>query len=371
MKKLGVYIHIPFCKKKCKYCDFLSFEKDKENEYVDALINQIKIFDRKNEYIIDTVFFGGGTPSILSIKNINKIFDSIYKNYKCNFEEVTIELNPDTIQTNKLKEYKRLGVNRLSIGLQSTDNRLLSKLGRVHTYEQFIKGFESARNEGFSNINIDIMAALPEQNIENYRKTLYDIVRINPEHISSYGLIIEENTPFYELYNKYSGKLKHELPDEEVYMAMYEMTGKLFDENGYKRYEISNYAKIGYECKHNLKYWFREDYVGFGLGASSCISDKRYKVGNNFNNYINNVYDVQIEDLEIRDIYNEFIMLSLRTKRGIDLTKVKDITGYDVLENQNLYKFITNNYILKDNKYLYLTEKGMEISSYIISELMI
>ncbi len=373
MKKLGIYIHIPFCVKKCNYCDFLSFIPTYVNEYVEALKNQIINEERiiKNEYIVDSIFFGGGTPSILSIEQLDKILNTLFANYSIDDEaEISIEANPESITYEKLKFYINSGINRLSIGLQSPNNKLLKKLGRMHDFEQFLKGYRYAREVGFDNINIDIMSALPTQTLEKYKNGLEKVLDLQPEHISSYGLIIEENTLFYDMYNEFNGNLINELSDETEYLKMYEITGELLTKKGYNRYEISNFAKSGYECRHNLKYWRRNDYIGYGIGAASCIENIRYKVDDNFNNYIKKEYKLDIEYLDKQDIFNEIIMLGLRLKEGIDVNDIHIKTGYSIDFNR-LNKLREANLIKYNNNIISLTDKGLEVSSHIMSELML
>ena len=270
-KDLGIYIHIPFCIKKCSYCDFLSgpANDDIKKAYTDALIKEIKlksIFGITKE--IKTIFIGGGTPSCLPDGMILKIAEAIKESFSISSDvEFTIECNPGTLDINKLVEYKRAGINRLSIGLQSADNEELKLLGRIHTFEEFEKNYNLCRQAGFNNINIDLMSGLPYQTEEKFVNTLKRILLLEPEHISAYSLIIEEGTKFYDIYGNEAGE-KY-LPDEETDRKIYHVTKKVLEEKGYKRYEISNYAKEGFICRHNYAYWERKDYIGFGCGAAS------------------------------------------------------------------------------------------------------
>lgn len=364
--KLGIYIHIPFCVKKCNYCDFLSFGKIKEDEYTTALCLEIESF-KAYAYKVDTIFIGGGTPSILAVKNMYKIFNSIKKNFTLDDNcEISIEVNPATFDKEKLNEYMNLGINRISIGLQSTDDDLLKKLGRIHTYKDFEIGYDMAKNIGFNNINVDLMAALPNQTIEKYTDSLYSILKKKPEHISSYGLIIEEGTKFYKLYNENNGTNTYELPSEDECIKFYEKTNEILGYNSYKHYEISNYAKKGYECRHNLKYWNREDYVGFGLGASGCLGNIRFKNTTDFSKYISNSNIREKEELSSIDIDNEILMLGLRLCEGFDINRLSCS-----LDDEKVEKFIKDELLLLKNGKIRLTDKGREISNYIISELMI
>ena len=280
-RELGLYIHIPFCMKKCNYCDFLSFSSTEEEKerYVQALCKEILSFQgKKGECIITTMFFGGGTPSILKGEQMERIMGAINEAFLVDEEaEITIEMNPGTVTKEKLEIYKKIGINRLSIGLQTTDDERLKVLGRIHTYEQFLQNYQWARELGFQNISVDLMSALPKEDLTSYQKDLERILALKPEHISSYSLIIEEGTPFYE-----EEELLEQLPKEEEDRAMYELTGKLLQEEGYQRYEISNYAKKGKESRHNSIYWTGKEYLGLGLGASSyLLADHPYMESRN------------------------------------------------------------------------------------------
>ena len=285
MKELELYLHIPFCVKKCNYCDFLSAPAEEETRaaYVDALLEEIRGFEDPEDYEVVTVFFGGGTPSILPGQEIFRIMEALREKFSFRKgAEITLEANPGTVDKEKLSCYKKAGINRLSFGLQSADAEELKKLGRIHTWEKFLESFQLAREAGFSNINVDLMSALPGQTKESWEKTLRQVLALQPEHISAYSLIIEEGTPFYQLYEKDverrdAGEEPELLPSEEEERAMYEATGRILKEQGYLHYEISNYAKPGRECRHNLGYWQRRDYLGFGLGASTLLNPVRYK----------------------------------------------------------------------------------------------
>lgn len=283
--KLGIYIHIPFCLKKCLYCDFLSdkaCESDRA-DYVEALCNEIKYFAITNGklsggHIVRTVFFGGGTPSVLEGEQIATIMDTLRERFEIAKDaEITIECNPGTATKDKMIQWRAAGINRLSIGLQSANDDELKNLGRIHDYEQFLNTYKWAREVGFENINVDIMSAIPGQTLESYRNTLEKIIELRPEHISAYSLIIEEGTPFYDMYGE-GGKEKmgEQLPDEDAEREMYYMTKHLLSENGYHRYEISNYSLEGFECEHNKSYWIGTEYLGFGLGAASYCDGLRY-----------------------------------------------------------------------------------------------
>lgn len=286
---LGIYIHIPFCIKKCSYCDFLSFSAGKmeQENYIFALLGEIskwgEYYGKKGrDYQVSTIYFGGGTPSVLESVYIKEIFSAIKNSYTIKSDaEITIECNPKTADYNKFDSYLKIGINRLSIGLQSVHNNELKQIGRIHTWEDFLQTYRAARSAGFSNINLDIMSALPDQTYDSYYKTLETVIRLNPKHISSYSLIIEEGTLFFDMYQQ---GILH-LPDEDLERQMYYNTNKFLEQSGYHRYEISNYAKTGYESKHNSSYWKRENYLGFGLGSSSFIDNIRFQNITDFTQY--------------------------------------------------------------------------------------
>ena len=305
MNGLEIYIHIPFCVKKCDYCDFLSAPADLETKekYVEALINEIKLNKNKmSEYVVDTVFIGGGTPSLLEENQISKIMSVLRDN--CNMSEnpeITIECNPGTITESKLLEYKKSGINRISFGLQSANDEELKSIGRIHNYAGFLESYNLARKCGFDNINVDLMSALPGQTLKSYEETLNKVVRLEPEHISAYSLIVEENTLMYDRVKKAQIKGINILPDEESERKMYYLTNNILRSNGYRKYEISNYSKPGKECKHNIGYWQRKEYLGFGIGAASLYKENRYNNISDINKYIevltNNIKENSINNV--------------------------------------------------------------------------
>jgi oxygen-independent coproporphyrinogen-3 oxidase len=285
MKQTELYIHTPFCMRKCAYCDFLSFAADEktQDQYVQSLLGEIRFFGEKMpDYEVTTVYIGGGTPSWLSQELMLAILDTVGSAFHIRRDaEVTIECNPGTLTKSKLLSYREAGVNRLSIGLQSADNEELKVLDRIHTFEQFMKTYEMARTSGYTNINIDLMSGLPYQTAERYMKSLQKVIRIRPEHISSYSLIIEKGTPFYEMYKfdavkQQAGMKPDILPSEDETYRMMKLTQQMLAGAGYVQYEISNFAKPGYACRHNIGYWTRENYLGLGLGASSMLDNVRY-----------------------------------------------------------------------------------------------
>lgn len=313
-RQLAIYIHIPFCVKKCLYCDFLSDKANAEEqrEYIDALLKEIEYYalddaDFNGQYEACTVFFGGGTPSIVKPEVIGELIGAVRERFSFSENpEITIECNPGTATKEKLEAWRKLGVNRISIGLQSANDEELKHLGRIHDYNTFLDTFKWAREAGFTNINIDLMSAIPGQTMESYRETLDKVTALKPEHISSYSLIVEEETPFYEIYGDdkeamAAVNLKGEvvaigtagaevwpdLPDEDTEREMYYLTDDVLKANGYHRYEISNYSLEGFECRHNKSYWDGTEYIGFGLGASSYVKDIRYSNTEDWYKYIN------------------------------------------------------------------------------------
>lgn len=288
---LELYIHIPFCVRKCAYCDFLSFPSGEEERerYVERLTEEIEEAGAVSEgYVATAIFFGGGTPSVLTPKQTERILNAVKKSfYVAEDAEITTEVNPGTADREKLEAWRQAGINRLSFGLQSTENRELQYLGRIHTMEDFLESYRAAREAGFENINIDLMSALPGQTVSSWEKTLRTVVSLQPEHISAYSLIIEEGTPFCQMFGEDGDAAEEkkrrqslgipELPDEDAERRMYYDTERILGEAGYHRYEISNYAKPGYECRHNKGYWTGTEYLGLGLGASSYINIRREK----------------------------------------------------------------------------------------------
>lgn len=328
-EELSLYIHIPFCVRKCGYCDFLSAPADEKarNRYVQALLMEIERYqgtetaDRK----IKTLYIGGGTPSILSVDQLDCIMQKIKYTFNfCDDIEASMEMNPGTASKEKCRALYQMGINRLSIGLQSTNDKELKTLGRIHSYEDFLNTYTWCREAGFQNINVDLMAALPYQTVESYTTGLRKIIRLAPEHISAYSLILEEGTPFYQKYN--SGC--YPLPDEEQERLMYRETEQILAQAGYERYEISNYAKKGYACRHNLVYWQGGDYLGLGLGSSSYMDGVRFHNTTDFNTYVNQgAYVEDREELSVQAKMEEFMFLGLRVMAGVSGTEFEKRFG--------------------------------------------
>lgn len=373
MKELEIYVHIPFCVKKCEYCNFISFCKNvnEQNEYVNALIKEI---DSRvvEDTLVTSIFFGGGTPSILSVQNFIKIVDAIKKNYTLSETlEFTIECNPNSITKEKLIAYKNAGINRLSIGVQSTNDKLLKLIGRAHNYKDVISALNLANEIGFKNINVDLLLSLPKHRLKHIKK---DIKRLRNfvTHFSVYSLILEENTPLYEKIK--SGKLN--LPSEHRCVKAYNLAKTLLSKFGFDRYEVSNFAKKGFECKHNLGYWNGVNYIGYGIASHSLIDDVRYETTEDFDEYINADFVVNppysSEKLSLDDMREEYIMLGLRKAEGIDLVEYKNKFGVDLLkQKEKRIEFLLDNQMIEINKdRLYATELGFMLLNQIIISLV-
>lgn len=325
---MELYIHIPFCVRKCAYCDFLSAPADQDTIacYMERLQEQLALQAAPFRHTqIDTVFIGGGTPTILHAWQLEDLLHTIQKNYAlAENVEFTVEANPGTLTPGKARALAAGGVNRVSLGLQSACEQELRLLGRIHTYEDFLKSYELVREAGIRNVNVDLMSALPGQTIRSYEKTLQQVLALHPQHISAYSLIIEAGTPFYEQYRederlRDAGEQPHLLPDEESERAMYELTGELLAAHGYERYEISNYAKKGYECRHNIGYWTGEPYLGLGLGAASYTDGIRYSNTSDLGAYLDGDFSRYEEQcLSKEDRMAEFFYLGLRMTQGVE-----------------------------------------------------
>ena len=373
MKEIGIYIHIPFCIKKCEYCDFVSYCNKKEYvpQYINALKKEIKNNINK-EYKITTIYIGGGTPSSIEENYIADIIETIKLNMNDedlkDFEniEVTIEVNPGTVNKEKLQVYKKIGINRLSIGLQETHNELLKSIGRIHTYEEFIKTYKLARKIGFNNINVDLMIALPNQTIQDIKENLEKITKLNPEHISVYSLILEEGTPFYNKYNE--NKIK--LPDEELERNMYWYVKNTLENNGYMHYEISNFSKKGFESKHNMNCWNQEEYLGFGVAAHSYNNKIRYSNTNSIEEYIKGSNKIIHEEQTLEDMQKEYMLLGLRKIEGINIQKFKNKFAQNpiFIFKEQLNKLVNEELIIVDGNEIKLTNKGLDLANIVWKE---
>jgi oxygen-independent coproporphyrinogen III oxidase len=374
MEKVSLYIHIPFCAKKCMYCDFPSFcgKEHLMMQYAEALSREI--LNSSQNKRINSIFVGGGTPTYLSLEAWKLIGDSIGKLQLKDNAEFTVECNPGTISEDKLLYFKEIGVNRLSIGLQSWQNELLKSIGRIHTTEDFLQSYDLARRLGFKNINIDIMFGLPNQSLSDLKITIEQVVRLSPEHISCYSLIIEDGTPFYNLYEK--GKLS--LPEEELEREMYITAREMLNGYGFKQYEISNFAKPGYRCEHNMVYWQLDDYIGCGAAAHSYFQSIRYRNEANIEKYIqsmklNNCSVVEEIRNSVKDNMEEFMFMGLRKIEGI--SEKEFIRRFSKGIN-SVYKNVIDKYeklglLKRESGNIFLTEKGIELSNTIMSEFLL
>ena len=382
MKKLELYVHIPFCEEKCRYCDFLSFRADEgeKKAYVTQLIEEIKAQGQNySEYLVSSIFIGGGTPTTLSGIWILDIMNAIRENFIVETDaEVSIECNPGTLSKSKIIHIKKAGINRISFGLQSSIEEELKELGRIHTYKDFLQSYQLAREYGFTNINVDLMSGLPNQTIDSYKTTLKRVCALKPEHISAYSLIIEPDTPFFDKYGSEEGSML--LPDENIDREMYALTKNILREHGYERYEISNYAKPGRECRHNIGYWTGVSYLGLGVGASGYVMNRRFHVESDYRKYMSVKMQQDItplycdlEELDIKANMEEFMFLGLRLTRGVSRHEFNERFGGDMVEVFD--RQIKRNMMLKlmeyNSPYLRLTEKGLDLSNMVMSDFLL
>lgn len=364
-KSLGIYIHIPFCVRKCKYCDFLSGPagKTEQKAYVEKLLEEIEQYkELLAGRTTETIFFGGGTPSAIDAEDIAGILDQLrlYGNISKD-AEISIEANPGTVTEEKLKIWKAAGINRISFGLQSADDEELKTLGRIHTWKEFKANYQLARNCGFNNLNVDLMSALPGQTVDSWKKTMERVTALEPEHISAYSLIIEEGTPFYEAYAEHPELL----PTEEDERAIYYETKSYLAGKGYERYEISNYAKPGYECRHNLSYWERVDYLGLGLGAASLLGNVRKSNQTEMKEYLKGNFEGEGEVLSEMNAMEEYFFLGLRKMRGVDWTPYRE------LYEKTVEKLVQEGLLEKEGNRIRLTELGIDVSNYVLAEFLV
>ncbi len=449
-RELELYIHIPFCVRKCAYCDFLSAPASQETmrAYVDVLCREIREFPRADQYEVSTVFLGGGTPSILPPELTGQILSTVREKFrfvqarsrtgrgaersagpenaepipdkKCGdpgfsqrLPEITIECNPGTADMEKLAAWRRMGINRLSLGLQSADDKELRCLGRIHTWKDFLATYHDARRAGFENINIDLMSALPGQTVDSWKRTLEKVLALSPEHISAYSLIIEEGTPFYDRYGedarrRDAGEPCVELPSEEEEREMYRLTEQYLQKAGLYRYEISNYARPGYECRHNCGYWRRTEYAGFGLGAASLLAlpetvsgkekavmgrrcaagaadheirphtffpkNYRYKNPEDLAAYL--AYDFsdrQKEELSAEDQMEEFMFLGLRMTRGVSERAFEETFGVPAgqIYGREMEKLEKQGLLCRENGRIFLSVRGTDLANYVMAEFLV
>lgn len=410
MKELELYLHIPFCERKCAYCDFLSAPADLpvRISYIKKLQEEIAYYGAQyGEYQVSSIFFGGGTPTILEGYQLAAILETVKEHFNITTDaEITVECNPGTLTAGKAEKLVQAGFNRLSMGLQSADDRELQLLGRIHNFAQFLESYDLARKAGFRNINVDLMSALPGQTLKSWQDTLQKVTALRPEHISAYSLIIEEGTPFYERFAE-DERIREEgghprlLPEEDVERQMYELTETFLQIKGYERYEISNYAKPGYECRHNCGYWIRKDYLGLGLGASSLVEHQRFQNTSDLKTYLEQEYSSQcegqyeriaetiqlqaetgltqtghhihIETLDKKSEMEEFMFLGLRLMAGISrqqFEKKFQVTLNSVY-GEVLRKLKGEQLIEEVAGYVRLTEHGIDVSNYVLAEFLL
>ena len=368
-----IYIHIPFCIRKCDYCDFLSGPSGSKEQadYVQALLREIQAVEEGEGRSVSSIFIGGGTPSVLDERLLGDILKEIRNRFKMEEDaEITIEVNPGTANIGKLQAYREMGINRLSIGLQSPQDRELKILGRIHNYEQFLETYQEARTVGFDNINIDLMSAIPDQTYEGWVKNLRTVAELEPEHISAYSLIVEEGTPF--------AARKLNLPDEDTEYNMYEATAQILKEYGFEQYEISNYARKGRECRHNVGYWTRQDYLGFGLGASSLYGKERFANTADMKKYLENSRNPEkIREKEpslIReDEMAEFMFLGLRMTKGISKADFQRCFGCTIesVYGEVLEKYESMELLLEKDGRIFLSREGIHVSNSIMAEFLL
>lgn len=384
-KQIGLYIHIPFCKQKCSYCDFCSYANKESfiKRYIQCVLKEIIEVGNNNKidfengkddlFLVKTIYIGGGTPSLIDSKYIVQIIEDIKLNFEIDEKaEITIEVNPRTVTLEKLEDYKRAGINRLSIGLQSTHEHLLKEIGRIHTYLDFLDTFRFAREAGFENINVDLMIGLPNQTLEEVKDSIEEIVSMEPEHISVYSLILEENTP---LFKKVEEGL--ELPNEDLERKMYWAVKQTLEQNNYIHYEISNFAKQGYESKHNLDCWNQKEYIGFGIAAHSYTNGIRYSNIENIEQYIKNYDEDKTEEnlvfhekQDMEAMQKEYMLLGLRKIDGVSIQefKIKFVANPVFLYHSELEKLVNEELLEIDGDMIKLTNKGLDLANIVWEE---
>ena len=385
MKPISIYIHIPFCIRKCNYCDFLSAPADDrvQEGYLQALKEEIRLnADRYSDHEVQTIYIGGGTPSVADPELLCEIVESLWKLFSVAADaEVSMEVNPGTVKEEALHRYKKAGINRLSIGLQSANDKELKLLGRIHDHNAFLQTYALALRAGFTNINVDLMWGLPGQCLADYERTLRQVLSLSPRpaHISAYGLIIEEGTPFYTRYGEEAktmartGNAVSDLPSEEEERGMDELTERLLTEAGYQRYEISNYSLPGKECRHNKVYWQRGEYVGFGLGAASLFGEIRSKNKTRLEEYLESGGKTESASrLSKEEQMEEFMFLGLRMTEGVDPKvfcqsfgmSLEEVFGTIIEKNER-------DGLLQAGERLALTKKGRDVSNYVMAQFLL
>lgn len=377
MRKLALYIHIPFCKQKCFYCDFNSFagKEGLVERYVEALIKEIKMNScLKDEYEVSSIYIGGGTPSYIESHYIGEILETVFSSYVVDRNaEITIEVNPGTVNRDKLKAYYNFGINRISFGVQSANNEILKGIGRIHTYEEFKNNYLEAREIGFNNISVDLIFGLPKQSLNIWEKTLNEILLLNPEHISAYSLKVEEGTAFFVMQKKD----RLELPSDEVERDMYYLLKHKLNEGGYNHYEISNFAKKDFNSKHNIAYWKRQDYLGVGSNSASCINNVRFSNEEKIEKYIELINNgetpvVYKEELNEEDIFVEKIILGLRLLTGINEKEILAEQFEEKIEKfiKSKKELIKIGLIEQNGDIIKLTDRGLDLANQVFIKFM-
>lgn len=373
---MELYLHMPFCVRKCAYCDFLSFQTDQatQNRYAKRLMEDIDVMGEKyGDIPVETIFIGGGTPSVPDSSLIVGIMEHVRKAFHVVEDaEISMEANPGTVTRKKLTDYRRSGINRLSFGLQSANDRELKLLGRIHTWAEFLESFHLAQECGFTNLNIDLMSALPGQTRESWKDTLNRVTDLDPEHISAYSLIIEDGTPFGEKYGSEEGRKL--LPDEDSEREMYHETKRFLKSCGYERYEISNYAKPGRECRHNIGYWTGLPYLGLGLGASSYMDGCRFAVNSDMKQYLEEKPGMftNVEKLTKKDMEEEFFYVGLRMTAGVSLPEFErrfGVSAKDVYPGL-METFVAEKAAVFQGDRFVLTDYGLDVSNYIMAQFL-
>lgn len=373
MKEFGLYLHIPFCARKCHYCDFLSMSADAslKGEYVKMLQREIQSAPEYSAGVVTSIFFGGGTPSLLTPLQIEGLMQVLRNRFQiADYAEISIEVNPGTVDRDKIRSYRMAGINRISMGLQSTKNEELKMLGRIHSFEQFLKNYDLMREEGFRNINVDLLLAIPGQHKKGMLEGLTKIISLKPEHISVYSLILEEGTKFYEIQDSLI------FPSEESERELYWAVDALLSESGYHPYEISNYALPGKECRHNLRYWSDGDYLGMGIGAASYWEGVRFRNSSDIGLYIRQENPLSLREIEqVRDEQKhleEYLFLGLRKREGIFIPALNSAFQNPLqrVYSKEMAKFLGEGYLETKGDYLRLTKKGIDFSNSVFAELI-
>lgn len=401
-KPLALYVHIPFCVRKCAYCDFLSAPASEEmrRSYVNLLCKEIeKEAACYPDYRGTTVFFGGGTPTTLEAEQLERILCKLKECFFMDFPytaqekemieenaekerepEITLECNPGTVNAPSLRKLRSAGFNRLSIGLQSANDAELQTLGRIHSYKDFLAAYDFARQAGFQNINVDLMSALPGQSVESYVNSLEKAAALRPEHISAYSLIIEEGTPFYERYGAADAQRQrdgadeaHLLPSEEEERRMYELTEEILAQAGYRRYEISNYALPGYECRHNIAYWKRRNYLGIGPGAASLMENCRFIRSREVLAYEEQLQKDEIMTLTVSEQMEEFMFLGLRLIEGVSAAEFEKCfhVPVEAVYGEVMTKLKEQGLLAREGERIFLTKRGIDVSNVVLAEFLI